>query len=223
MPRDSHNRRGLGRGGRMTDDIEDYPPVQCNNCGHCMTSSISRSQAQENKRLGIICPICKNIFRLAEDRVVSREAFQEYNNSPAGLSRSSYLKCSDCAHTWRSRAYARLEKRRRFDGCRCPRCRGRNTSSPTSLKELEEWRKDILDREDQERRGTLERMRLERAAREEAREEARRAAREEASRIIGSSSVCTLLKSHSAILRDDPERLSTDFLKDLIGPKAGDC
>lgn len=37
------------------------------------------------------------------------------------------------------------------------------------------------------------------------------------------SNVCTILKSHCEILSDDPERLSTDFLKKLIGSTAQDC
>jgi hypothetical protein len=37
------------------------------------------------------------------------------------------------------------------------------------------------------------------------------------------SNVCTILRSHREILSDDPDRLSTDFLKKLIGPEADNC
>lgn len=220
MPRDSHNRRGFGRGGRMTDDIEDYPPVQCNNCGHCMTSSISRSQAHGDKRWRAVCPVCKNTFRPIGDVVISREAYQKYNNSPAGLSRLGYLKCSDCGHIWKTTTTTYLRKHRRFDGWRCPGCRGRNTTSPTHLKQLEEWDKELLERKNKRLAETLERKKREREARKE---ERRKAAQEWSSRKTSGSDVCTILKSHREILSDDPERLSTEFLKKLIGPEANDC
>jgi hypothetical protein len=37
------------------------------------------------------------------------------------------------------------------------------------------------------------------------------------------SNVCEILRSHKEILIDDPDRLSTDFLKKLIGPGADNC
>jgi len=42
-------------------------------------------------------------------------------------------------------------------------------------------------------------------------------------RPIGGDVVCKILTEHHAILKDDPERLSTDFLKSLIGGATRDC
>ena len=40
---------------------------------------------------------------------------------------------------------------------------------------------------------------------------------------IEGRSVCEILESHHKKLKDDPDRLSTDFLKELIGPRARHC
>lgn len=40
---------------------------------------------------------------------------------------------------------------------------------------------------------------------------------------IEGRSVCEILENHHKKLKDDPDRLSTEFLKELIGPRARHC
>ena len=42
-------------------------------------------------------------------------------------------------------------------------------------------------------------------------------------RLSRGARVCSLLTEHHETLKDDPERLSTDFLKSLIGGVASEC
>lgn len=53
--------------------------------------------------------------------------------------------------------------------------------------------------------------------------EEKRALLERSRSEIDGADVCTILRKHSEVLQEDPERLSTDFLKKLIGSTAQDC